>query len=191
MNHSIGDESAFEQTEATLTSIYFQRNPQCSMRFYYQLEGDGEMSLNVGAKLWSSGSVVNLFESRLTALKMFAYKREVIDFASINESFSVVFTGRVKNVPTSNMRTYLALDDISFTSNCNIETSPPPTHATTPSTTSTTPHSGCGDGRFQCANDTKTCLLLSQVCDFISQCADNSDEKNCGIIFLIYASYIL
>ncbi|CAL1541465.1 unnamed protein product, partial [Lymnaea stagnalis] len=42
------------------------------------------------------------------------------------------------------------------------------------------PASKCGQGLFQCSSGTVHCLNQSQVCDFLSQCGDGSDERECG-----------
>lgn len=71
---------------------------------------------------------------------------------------------------------YLAIDDTSFTSGCISDSTPLP--IVTPIPTTTKPPK-CGYDNFECRSNGK-CIPLKNVCDFVKQCADGSDEADCG-----------
>lgn len=68
----------------------------------------------------------------------------------------------------------IALDDISFSSDCVPVNVPTPTPSVGP----------CGANKFQCTGlaGSKVCLDISKKCDFSRDCSDGSDEgtATCG-----------
>ncbi len=78
--------------------------------------------------------------------------------------------------PTSS---YIAVDDISFTPECILSTSTlaPGQSSTTPRPIVTSPNP-CGT-QFRCKTSGQ-CIDTTKVCNFHNDCADGSDEKECG-----------
>ena len=96
----------------------------------------------------------------------------------ITVSESVPFQIVIEGLKTNDNSQILAIDDTSFDRGCIVDDSITtlPTGATTSPTTST--QSICSEG-FRCPTNSQ-CIQSEKVCDFIKDCPDGSDEKNCG-----------
>ena len=75
-------------------------------------------------------------------------------------------------------KNYIAIDDISFTSSCQISKTQ---SSTTPIPIRTTANPCSKSGQFYCTKS-KTCIDSTKVCNFHPDCGqnDDSDEHNCG-----------
>ena len=78
-------------------------------------------------------------------------------------------------------RSYIAIDDISFTPECKISstTLPPGQSSTTPLPLLTTKNPCGTTNQFYCKSSGK-CIENFLVCNFHDDCGDNSDELECG-----------
>lgn len=82
----------------------------------------------------------------------------------------------------------IAIDDISFTPGCQASSGslpPPPTGSSgiTVRPPVSPGQSNCNaNTQFTCVSD-RSCISKNQVCDFRKNCADGSDEANCGELF--------
>jgi hypothetical protein len=97
----------------------FKPNPNCQMRFHYDLEGDGFVSLSINTihnqtsndrEVWTTDKVSNSF----------AFSRGEIQFSREVMPFQVIILGIIKAKANSSslIAPYIALDDISFTTDC-------------------------------------------------------------------------
>lgn len=86
-------------------------------------------------------------------------------------NFQVVLEGVVGNGYTGD----IAVDDISMTPGCVPASSPLPSGSPPPATTA----NPCAANQFSC--DGTRCINQSQICNFVLDCADASDENNCGM----------
>jgi hypothetical protein len=163
------------RSKARLVSPVFQVDPNpnsgCELRFFYHLYGSDIGALNVYVRESIGG-----FETPLLNKT-----RELGDFweradlkINTNSMFQIVIeaVGGIGDGTNGD----ISIDDTSFTPACVRQNSSLPTGTTT--TTVSTP-SPCGNGKFQCVSDEK-CIPDNQVCDFVPNCADKSDEANCG-----------
>ena len=77
---------------------------------------------------------------------------------------------------------YIAIDDISFTKQCALWSDGPiPTLETLPGgMTQTFAPDDCSTVRCKNNESQSICLTVDQMCNFVKDCADGSDEKNCG-----------
>lgn len=73
--------------------------------------------------------------------------------------FKIMFEGKVGEPITGD----IAIDDISFSQDCQITTLPP---------------GQCNEDEFLC-EDSKACIMKTKVCDFRYDCQDASDEVMC------------
>lgn len=78
----------------------------------------------------------------------------------------------------------IAIDDISLTPGClkaDAGTTLPPSPTTTPHTTQATTGytNNCKVDEFACDRGTR-CIPLNKVCDFVPDCFDDTDEKDCS-----------
>ncbi|CAL4124080.1 unnamed protein product, partial [Meganyctiphanes norvegica] len=78
-------------------------------------------------------------------------------------NYSVIFEAETG----ASKQTYVALDDVSFTPECESGIPPPP------------PNSTCSEGERQC--DSLDCVPEDYFCDCFKDCLDGSDEKGCDI----------
>lgn len=100
---------------------------------------------------------------------------------SLTTVYKVVITATMTASSSDYVMPYVALDDISFTRDCSIVSSGP-TMVTLPNhrpVTTRRPDS-CPIMSCLTANSTKICLTAGQLCDFVVDCKDGSDERNCG-----------
>ena len=95
-------------------------------------------------------------------------------------SFQVVLEGVVGNGYTGD----IALDDISMTPGCVPASGPLPSGSPPPATTA----NPCTANQFSC--DGTRCISQSKVCNFVLDCADASDEDNCGMFVVDLFSHL-
>ena len=142
----------------------------CYFSFYYNMNGRTMGSLNVYmrqstslTKVWSkNGNVGNIWARASVSL-------------TSPQPFQVVIEG----VRGSNAFSDIGIDDTSFSPGCGLSTSTLPPQFTVPTSMGTTASPTCGAGNFQCKTSGK-CISSSKICDFSADCADASDETNCG-----------
>ncbi|XP_014680991.1 PREDICTED: MAM and LDL-receptor class A domain-containing protein 1-like [Priapulus caudatus] len=95
-----------------------------------------------------------------------------------SESFKTTTSGDCKiifeGVLGNETNGVAAIDDVSFTPDCKLSDTSI-VNGTTPAPTPTP----CPGKQFMCVGDT-SCIPREKVCNFISDCADASDEDECG-----------
>uniref|UniRef100_A0A3Q3W1Y0 MAM domain-containing protein n=1 Tax=Mola mola TaxID=94237 RepID=A0A3Q3W1Y0_MOLML len=163
--HYLYLESSFPQaagdTACILGPLLSRRSSQCKMRFYFHMSRDGIGTLNVFRK--SQGHrhlLLNLTGDQGNYWQM----REIP--LSDSSDFQVMFEGKVGRSPKGD----ICLDDINFSPGSNMN------------------HEQlllcvlllglCPSGFLPCENG--QCFTPGQSCDFIDDCADGTDEKDCG-----------
>ncbi|XP_059098600.1 MAM and LDL-receptor class A domain-containing protein 1-like [Tigriopus californicus] len=152
-------------TAAIATPSFPSSNMVCFVRFWYFMhyeellgEPDGMGRLNVYLEEMESGRMLKLFAA--IGLKPKGWQYESIELGSTME-FRVVFEA----IKGMNDKAIIALDDVTFTPECETGGSP-----TTPSP--------CQPEEYQCSSDNE-CIPLVFVCDCNPDCSMGEDEKNC------------
>ncbi|XP_078056417.1 MAM and LDL-receptor class A domain-containing protein 1 [Mustelus asterias] len=142
-----------------------KRSKDCKIIFYYHMAGDIVGSLKVYQVTLSRYHTL-LFN--LTGDQGHYWQRANITL-SADEDFEVMVEGWVGKGSGG----VIALDDFTFTQECissslafHTEPSPLP------------PTGRCPQGYLECQNG--NCYLPGQRCDFVNDCSDNTDEKECG-----------
>ncbi|XP_066536368.1 MAM and LDL-receptor class A domain-containing protein 1 [Hoplias malabaricus] len=165
--HYLYLESSFPQVSGEVAQIsgptFSHRSRDCKMVFYLHMsgEGSGTLSVYLTSKSWRS-PLLNLHGHQGN----YWVRQEVV--LSSSEHFQVMFEGKVGQ----NGRGDICLDDITFSPGCLLSNSAK-TDSTPPP-----PSGSCPLGLLRCENG--GCYEPEQSCDFINNCGDNSDEKNCG-----------
>jgi hypothetical protein len=111
---------------------------------------------------WSRSGSIGQFWER--------FDLRIGSYFSNSKSWQVIIEAQASNNTRDDG--VIAIDDISFDSNCKAATDPLPTIITT------TRSPVCGSTGFKCSNN--NCINQTQVCDFIIDCPNGEDEKNCG-----------
>ncbi|CAM1320644.1 Uncharacterised protein g7537 [Pycnogonum litorale] len=148
-----------DKRSSSLISPYFIGRYGCSLRFYSYG--------NVFASASDRGGFVNVYTAvengtwhphgKIVRGNPDYYQRNVVDLSSgEHEKFRV----RIE-VVTSGSVAFVAIDDISFSRECEYYNAV-----------------SCGAGKFSCL-DGKTCVDENLVCDLKDDCSDGSDEYSC------------
>lgn len=162
---------------ARLLGPTFQPTATCQMRLYYDIFGyaskDDIISLRISTKTFQNGNLKTVW-NRKTATEGFYFILHPVTFNETS-NFQVVIESQlfINNDKTA----YIALDDISFTPDCMLETNPLPTQPDIEVTTP--PIVICNEREVMCKSNDQ-CVEKYQVCDFEIQCVDGSDESECG-----------
>ncbi|XP_077160334.1 MAM and LDL-receptor class A domain-containing protein 1 [Paroedura picta] len=167
--HYIFIKSSFPQLpgqEARISSVVIsKRSRNCKLVFYYHMYGVNMGSLTVYQVMASNSKKVLL---NLTGNQGNFWTRKVLPLEA-DEDFQVTFEGCVGK----GRRGDIALDDITFTKECllssdffpDVPTALPPTGS-------------CSQGFLECLNG--NCYRPEQSCNFVDDCGDNTDERECG-----------
>ncbi|EEC10923.1 apical endosomal glycoprotein precursor, putative [Ixodes scapularis] len=148
-----------------------QANDTCAITFFYTIYNGASSRLILGVRhtiggplteIWSTGKLDTSFDF----LGHFEYLRE-------ERPFQVFFKGEHR---ATDEASYIAIDDVSFTSGCRPYHGTLPIEPPTPAPTDTPT---CPQGQFVCVTS-RQCIPQSQVCDFKQHCPDGSDERDCG-----------
>ncbi|XP_035268745.1 MAM and LDL-receptor class A domain-containing protein 1 isoform X1 [Anguilla anguilla] len=166
--HYIYLESSFPQSAGDVARIsgptFSWRSRECKMVFYLHMSGDGVGTLSV---FRASGTQHQLLLN-LTGDQGNYWQRREVDLAA-PEDFQVMFEGSIGK----GNRGDICLDDITFSPGCLLSSSPVPMEPTLP------PTSGyCSYGFLECGNG--KCFRPEQSCDFVDDCGDGTDERDCG-----------
>lgn len=167
----------YNQKAWLVTKPYFRTNGRnCVMRMYYFMSGIYVNQLNVYYRLYNSGPPTKLLFSRTGDQGAF-WQRIDINL-NVSASFQVVIEAKVGDSFLGD----IAIDDLSFTPDCQYDGTPlptPPTHTGVTVTTVKASHTKCNsETQFSCASD-GSCINKVKMCDFRADCNDTSDETNC------------
>eukprot|EP00057_Strongylocentrotus_purpuratus_P003675 XP_003727122.1 PREDICTED: MAM and LDL-receptor class A domain-containing protein 1 [Strongylocentrotus purpuratus] len=136
---------------------------QCSVRFFYHMEGQGIGTLNVYTRTAINGPLTLLWsEDKQLGEQWNYWSQELYE----QNDFQVVFEGVMGFTAESD----IGLDDISFTPDCT--------------RTDSLPEVSTPDGVFCIPEELpcngNTCIDRAKYCDFKQDCEDdNEDEKDC------------
>nr|XP_020664820.1 apical endosomal glycoprotein [Pogona vitticeps] len=145
-------------------SLKASKGALCHLVLYLHLHGSGANSLNIYSR---TEGTMELVRSRSGDLGNYWF-REKVDF-HVAETFQIILEGVIAAGHEGNV----ALDDLILSPGCvvqssNISLTPDPD-----------PPSSCSQEEFACRNGTG-CLGSELVCNFKAECADASDEADCG-----------
>ncbi|XP_076003138.1 apical endosomal glycoprotein [Genypterus blacodes] len=189
-----GNHLTEEGQTSEILSKTLRPNSNCTVRFFYYSSDDTAAKLSVRSRTLRSG-----IDDRVLWLRershSFSWQRAEVTFASSTNS-KLVFS--YERGPEH--RGLVALDDVSFSSQCVFDpdnqelpatppTSAPTTPTVKPSTTpttptiipSTTPTTPCQDDEFFCwRSPDKVCVRVQLRCDYHPDCPQGEDEDGCG-----------
>ncbi|XP_062900283.1 MAM and LDL-receptor class A domain-containing protein 1 isoform X2 [Mobula hypostoma] len=137
----------------------------CKIIFYYHMAGNINGSLTVYLQTLS-GHHTSLLN--LTGDRGHYWQRAGITL-SADEDFEIMIEGWVGK----GSKGVIALDDITFTKGCIISN-----NAFYETPTPHPPTGSCPPNYLACQNG--RCYHTEQSCDFLDDCGDNTDEKECG-----------
>ncbi|XP_055449902.1 MAM and LDL-receptor class A domain-containing protein 1 isoform X1 [Psammomys obesus] len=177
VDHTLGNSSGhyiilrsfFPQQDMRIARIssplISKRSKDCKIIFNYHMYGTG-----TGALLLLQVTVTNHTEVlfNLTEEQGNFWQRKELSLSS-DEDFQLKFEGRVGEGHHGN----IALDDIVLTKSCL------PSHRSTKEESALPLPTGfCPHGYEECQNG--QCYSAEQSCNFVDDCGDNTDEKECG-----------
>ncbi|XP_063001001.1 MAM and LDL-receptor class A domain-containing protein 1-like [Elgaria multicarinata webbii] len=152
--------------DAWLTSPMLKVNGSCQLVLYVHLYASNSNRLNI---YYRTGTTMKLVRTRAGDLGDY-WVREKVDFQVEQVDFQIVIEGLIGTGHQGN----IALDDLVLSPGClkqgrGLLVSHAPD-----------PHMPCSQDQFAC-NNSKQCINVELVCDFKTDCADLSDEWNCGV----------
>nr|XP_046265191.1 MAM and LDL-receptor class A domain-containing protein 1 isoform X2 [Scatophagus argus] len=164
----------------------------CVMRFFFFSLDDAAATLTAQSRTLLSGTGDTVLWLREKS-QSYSWQRAEVTFSSSDNS-KIVFRYKRGDGP----RGLVALDDISFSRECEFDpdnnelpdtspTSAPPTSSNTPTspttlTTLTTPSNPCMDDEFFCWRSSgKVCIQAASQCDYHPDCPQGEDEDGCGL----------
>ncbi|XP_036374066.1 MAM and LDL-receptor class A domain-containing protein 1 [Megalops cyprinoides] len=166
--HYIYLESSFPQATGNTARIsgptFSRQSKQCKMIFYVHMSGDSIGALNIFQVTGSQ----HLLLLNLTGDQGNYWQRREVSLVA-TEDFHVTFEGKIGKGTKGD----ICLDDITFTSGCLLSSSLTPLEPTGPP-----PSGSCPRGYLECANG--KCFHPKQSCDFVDDCGDATDERDCG-----------
>ncbi|XP_041421793.1 MAM and LDL-receptor class A domain-containing protein 1 isoform X2 [Xenopus laevis] len=138
----------------------------CKLVFYFHMFGSGIGTLSVYQMTVSNKEILLL---NLTGDQGNFWQKRELTLHSIEEDYYIEFHGKIG----INQRGDIALDDILFTNECFKPSAlVAKSHSNMPRTELCPPSfSSCNNGK---------CFRPEQSCNFIDDCGDNTDEKDCG-----------
>ncbi|KAM6919231.1 apical endosomal glycoprotein [Xenentodon cancila] len=175
--------TAKSQTSEILSETLLPSS-NCTVRFFYFSMDDAAATLTAQSRTLTSGSNDKVLWQRETS-QGHSWKRAEVSFSS-SVSSKIVFRYELGDAPSR----LVALDDISFSKECDFDpdnnnlpdtppTSAPPTPSDAP--TSSARPNPCQDDEFFChLSAGKVCILATLQCDYHPDCAHGEDEAGCG-----------
>jgi hypothetical protein len=154
-----------------LSSPIFKPTSLCEFRvFVYMWANSNVGEFNVYSRTSSNGGdrLLLTIKTRMGQ----SWQKRIITLTE-----TVAFQIIIEGLKTSDFSQIISIDDTSFDRGCVIDNSISvlPTGTTTVTTTTQNP---CTGG-FICPSNGQ-CISSAKVCNFIKDCPDASDEKNCG-----------
>ncbi|XP_077978864.1 MAM and LDL-receptor class A domain-containing protein 1-like [Glandiceps talaboti] len=158
-----------KDAQSRVGSGFFQKpnmNDNCQLRFWYHIRDIP--TLNVYTRTSIGGPMV--LEWSFTGHLGDFYQRAVISL-SPSDNFQIV----IEAIRGTSASSDVAIDDISYTSDCQVYSGQLPIGTTPAPTTRANP---CGSDYWTCADG--SCINAEQFCNWNINCPDGSDEANCG-----------
>ncbi|KAM9501604.1 MAM and LDL-receptor class A domain-containing protein 1 [Clarias gariepinus] len=165
--HYLYKENSFSKSSGDIARIsspvISQSSRECKMVFYLHMSGEGAGTLSVYMITKFSISLL----LNLTGYQGNYWIRQEVPLFS-KENFQVMFEGKMGR----NGMGDISIDDITFSPGCLFNNDPKINLPDPPNV------DFCPLGLLRCDNG--NCYKPEHLCDFIDNCGDNSDEKNCG-----------
>lgn len=165
-----------QKTWLLTKSFYRTTGKDCRMRFYSYMYGQYVNTLSVYYRIYNAGPPTKLVLARANEQGAYWARHEVQ--LNVSQSFQIIIEAKVGDSYLGD----IAIDDLTFTPGCQYDTSslPNPPAGVTTHAPPVTPANRCNTvSQFQCSDDNK-CINSNQVCNFVNDCADGSDELQCG-----------
>lgn len=153
---------------ARLFSPVFQASSSCQFSFYYNMYGSSIGALNVYVR-FQNLSIIQAWSKVGGAPNVWSRQSLSLPY---RQAFEIIIEG----VTGNSYKGDIGIDDTSFSQGCRQMMLLFPPTFTLPPTSMTTTSAGCNG--YQCPG--AQCITMDQVCDFNMDCADGSDEINCG-----------
>ena len=158
--------------KAWLVSPVIQPTGFCMMTFFVHLFGQDIDTISVYTRTAVNGRLTTRFRIKGESGN---YWRQI----NVPLFSSISFQLIIEAIRGYGIHGDIGIDDIILSNGC-VFAQTGSSFPTAPPTIVSTTTSPCGDAnQWQCA-DKSQCIPKSQQCDFINQCRDNSDEKDCG-----------
>nr|XP_027211162.1 MAM and LDL-receptor class A domain-containing protein 1-like [Penaeus vannamei] len=141
------------------STSFYPSAGECEFRFWYMIRAQQNVLLTVYAVETSVNSQKlqkEIFHT--TGSKEYLWEKVSVP-VNFARYFKIMYEGKVGEPVNGD----IAIDDISFSPDCQITTLPP---------------GQCQEDEFQCV-ESKACIIKTKVCDFRYDCQDASDEVMC------------
>ncbi|XP_035209423.1 MAM and LDL-receptor class A domain-containing protein 1-like [Stegodyphus dumicola] len=158
---------------ARLIGPMLQPAEDCQIRLYFDIRGNGPLSLQVKTRTEINGQEKVVW-TREDPTEGYFYVDDRITLKE-TKSYQVIIEGSI--TISQGKVNYIAVDDISFNHKCVPQITPIPTSP--PILSTPTPPKKCKNGEFSCTSKSQ-CIPVTQKCDFKEDCEDGSDEHYCG-----------
>lgn len=142
-------------------------NLPCLFRIYYYFYGTDLASLEVISTKYDNGPFQTLWMQDESVGLFWEYK-EILLRETEGQKLRVVAKTQL------NAEISIALDDLSFSSNCRALDRPLPPYVTEAPPTP----APCEPNQYECSDH--ACIVMDSVCDFVHDCSDGGDEHNCA-----------
>ncbi|XP_050040923.2 MAM and LDL-receptor class A domain-containing protein 1-like [Dermacentor andersoni] len=161
--------STLSQKNATIIGPTLHSAKFCAMTFFYTVQGESKPKLSLNVRTTKNGPWKRVW-SQPHPTQFWHFVPETVFFTE-KEPYQIAFIGEHGRSRKSG---YIAIDDITFSEDCELYHEGLPENQT-PSPPSFT----CKGDKYQCG-DSEQCIPVAQVCDFKNDCSNNADEAQCG-----------
>ncbi|KAG1666096.1 MAM and LDL-receptor class A domain-containing protein 2 [Nymphon striatum] len=150
-----------------LSANYSVKNSGCDLTFFSYLYGPSVQSVKVFRREYSNQDwIIAWYANEPLGQR---WIKGTVKVTSAYVQFRI--EGSVLNKINSNLRTIIAIDDITLGPGCAKFDGPlPKSHIT----------EKCKQHEFSCSSGYPTCINKTLVCNYFDDCSDGSDEASCG-----------
>ncbi|XP_077978879.1 MAM and LDL-receptor class A domain-containing protein 1-like [Glandiceps talaboti] len=161
---------------AQLVSPIYQRRGECKFRVFHHMYGQHIGRLTIYTRIYQNSN-----QGQTKLWEQVGEKGSYWDKAEATITITTKFQIVIEAMAGDFLYGDIAIDDMSFTPGCILQTGPLPTApATTPPPVppSPTPHPACEATEFYCSADSR-CIGADLICNFRKDCSDGEEELQC------------